>query len=134
MWIDPQFNAHLLHIGYHYVINISGTLETGRPLTETGAHCAEKAPDGRVYNSFSIGVCMSGTDKFSEAQWETLASLVSTLQKLIPYLIVLGHRDTSPDRNRDGIIQKSEWVKTCPGFDVSKWLGMGKRPYGANIL
>ena len=31
---------------------------------------------------------------------------------------VIGHRDTSPDRNGDGIISPNEFIKMCPCFDV----------------
>lgn len=33
-----QFNPHLQHIGYHFVIDTDGTVETGRREGETGAH------------------------------------------------------------------------------------------------
>ena len=35
-------------IGYHYVVRLDGTIETGRPLERPGAHCAG-------YNQSSIG-------------------------------------------------------------------------------
>ena len=31
---------------------------------------------------------------------------------------ILGHRDTSPDKNGNGIVEKCEWMKECPCFDV----------------
>ena len=31
---------------------------------------------------------------------------------------VLGHRDTSPDLDGDGIVEPEEWTKMCPCFDV----------------
>jgi len=36
-------------IGYHYVIDINGNLQDGRPLTRAGAHV-------RGYNKGSIGI------------------------------------------------------------------------------
>lgn len=33
---------------------------------------------------------------------------------------VLGHRDTSPDLNGDGVISPNEYMKACPCFDVQK--------------
>ena len=32
---------------------------------------------------------------------------------------IKGHRDYSPDLNGDGIIQRNEWIKECPCFEVS---------------
>jgi N-acetylmuramoyl-L-alanine amidase len=31
---------------------------------------------------------------------------------------VLGHRDTSPDLDGDGIVEPNEWIKMCPCFDA----------------
>ena len=39
-----------------------------------------------------------------------------------PNAEVLGHRDLSPDLDKDGIVEPYEWVKSCPCFDVAKWL------------
>lgn len=44
---------------------------------------------------------------------------VSRLQALYPSLRVCGHRDLSPDRNGDGVVDSSEWLKQCPCFEVS---------------
>lgn len=111
-------NYSLDAVGYHYVIYLDGTVETGRHLDEVGAH---------VYgnNKNSIGICMLGTDKFTPAQYDALASLVDSLQKRHTAAKVLGHRDTSPDKNNDGLVQPWEWLKTCPGFDVARWLDTG---------
>ena len=35
---------------------------------------------------------------------------------------ICGHRDLSPDRNGDGVVEPEEWVKECPCFEVSKAL------------
>lgn len=40
-------------IGYHYVIRLDGTIEQGRPLEMTGAHC-------KGHNAHSIGICYIG--------------------------------------------------------------------------
>ena len=40
-------------IGYHYVIDLDGTIEKGRAENEIGAHCIG-------YNSKSIGICYIG--------------------------------------------------------------------------
>ena len=39
---------------------------------------------------------------------------------------VLGHRDTSPDLNGDGVIEPYEYVKACPCFDVKEFLRSGR--------
>jgi N-acetylmuramoyl-L-alanine amidase len=115
------FNPHLHYIGYQYVIDTDGTVETGRAIGETGAHT-------RGYNKNSIGICLVGTDKFTPAQWQRLAELVSELRKTYSAAKIVGHRDCSPDRNGDGVITPDEWVKICPGFNVFLWLKNGMTP------
>ena len=57
-------------IGYHWVITPKGELQAGRPEYWKGSHAYG-------HNSGSIGVCMIGTDEFSDEQWEVLTNLVS---------------------------------------------------------
>ena len=76
-----QFNPHLQHIGYHFVIDTDGTVETGRKEGETGAHV-------KGHNLNSLGICLVGgitKDKrnhgeYTEAQWKALEVLVTALQ------------------------------------------------------
>lgn len=113
-----RFNQTLRAIGYHYVIYTSGEVVTGRHEDEVGAHAGG-------FNAKTIGICMIGTSQYSAAQWKALDNLVAGLQKEYPAAKVLGHRDLSPDLNGNGIIEPDEWTKTCPGFDVKKWLTEG---------
>lgn len=106
-------------IGYHFVIcngrpvsareydaKWDGHLETGRRIETAGAHV-------KGHNAYSVGICMIGgkDGKFTMRQFETLRSLVKTLQ--IAHRVtdenVLGHRDLDAG-------------KECPGFDVQDWL------------
>ncbi|MDO4434865.1 MAG: N-acetylmuramoyl-L-alanine amidase [Cardiobacteriaceae bacterium] len=116
-----RYNAHLPHIGYHFVIETDGTLYTGRELGETGAHV-------RGHNVGSVGICLVGTDKFTPQQWATLADLVQRLQALYPQALCCGHRDLSPDLDGDGTVEPHEWLKICPGFDVATWLQSNRQP------
>ena len=113
-------------IGYHFVILIGGQTVEGRSIERVGAHVEGS-------NANSIGICMVGTDKFDTKQWRSLAALVRRLQADYPAADVLGHRDYSPDKNGDGLIQPWEWTKTCPGFDVQDWLLAGMEPLFANV-
>lgn len=127
MSLYPYHAPALKHIGYHFVIRVDGTPECGRYVLETGAHCLG-------YNTNGIGICMVGTDQFSPAQWRTLADQVDIFKKHYPGLIVLGHRDTSPDTNGNGRVDPQEWLKTCPGFDVNTWLTGRMEPLTGHIL
>jgi N-acetylmuramoyl-L-alanine amidase len=123
-----RFNPDLPHIGYHYVINARGFVRAGRAHAEVGAHVAG-------WNANSLGVCMTGTDQFFKDQWAALAQLVRELAPTLdaPCRIV-GHRDLSPDKDGDGKITSRDWLKICPGFDVSAWLANRMVPLNKNIF
>ncbi len=124
-----KFNQDLKHIGYHFYINVDGSLYNGRGINETGAHV-------KGHNRGTIGVCMAGTDKYTNEQWETLAKLVKALKTIYikEGINLLGHRDYSPDLNGDGKITPNEFIKLCPGFDVGQWFDNGMAPFSAHIL
>lgn len=121
----PPFNFKM--IGYHYVIDLDGTIEEGRPLTMNGAHCEKPGFSGKPYNQHSIGICYIGgvakdektpKDTRTDAQKLAMQALVANLVMQYPIVEILGHRDASPDLNGDGMISKWEWMKACPSFDV----------------
>lgn len=128
----------LKSIGYHYVVDLDGRLWQGRHLCEVGAHVAG-------HNAQSVGICLVGgaelDAQYSPAQWATLQDLVVLLcnhlgVSMSPLMNgggVCGHRDLSPDANRDGQVTRAEWLKTCPGFDVAGWLLGGLKPADRNV-
>ena len=96
-------------IGYHYVIRRDGSLETGRPLEQPGAHTAG-------HNRDSIGICLAGgvgkdkktpENNFTQAQWKALERLVRRLAGQYPEAGVYGPRDFA--------------AKACPSFDAKAW-------------
>ncbi len=109
-------------IGYHFIIKRDGTIEIGRPLERAGAHV-------KGFNSDSIGICLVGgldTDgkpknNFTDKQFNSLHLLVDGMKFKFNINEIKGHRDYSPDKNKDGKITKNEWVKMCPCFDVGEW-------------
>ena len=121
-----QFNPHLKAIGYHFVIDVDGTVETGRMIGETGAHV-------RGHNKNSVGICLVGGiavngkrfGRYTKAQWFALHELLLELAQCFPDANVYGHRDFSPDLNGDGKITQNEFMKDCPCFDVEEWLESG---------
>jgi N-acetyl-anhydromuramyl-L-alanine amidase AmpD len=109
--------------GYHRIIRRNGKVENGRPLDEPGAHVVG-------YNAISVGVCMVGgvaadgktpENNFTPEQFASLSKVVRDLKAMYPSAEVLGHRDLSPDLNRDGKITPNEWMKACPSFDARAW-------------
>lgn len=127
----PRWRAALGHslpsIGYHYVIEVDGAVKQGRHVEEIGAHVQGS-------NADSIGICMIGTDRFTLAQWGALKLLIVSLQIKYAGTSVKGHRDYSPDLDGDGIIERHEWLKICPGFDVTTWLRGGLKPLPDHLV
>lgn len=114
-------------IGYHAIIKRNGLIEFGRPFDDVGAHVAG-------YNGTSVGVCLigglyaDGSDAvddidglYTAEQRHALRDLLVVLKAAYPDAQIVGHRALSPDANHDGKIERSEWLKTCPGFDVAAW-------------
>ena len=94
-------------IGYHYVVDLDGTVEPGRPESEIGAHCLG-------HNQYSIGVCYVGglaadgktpKDTRTETQKEALLALLKKLRAKYPKASIHGHRDFA--------------AKACPSFDAT---------------
>ena len=92
-------------IGYHFVIYQDGSIHTGRPVEQIGAHC-------KGYNAHSIGICYIGgldsqgnpKDTRTAAQKTSLKTLIDELRILYPSVTVHGHREFAR--------------KACPCFDV----------------
>lgn len=95
-------------IGYHYVVNIDGTIEAGRPVEDVGAHCVN-------HNANSIGICYVGgrnaktgkqEDTRTDEQKTSLILLLKFLRSKYPNVKIYGHRDFAQ--------------KACPCFDAKK--------------
>lgn len=111
-------------IGYHFIINIDGSIESGREIKEVGAHAYG-------HNADSIGIVYIGglnkkgkpKDTRTIAQKMSMNLLVEVLKGVFPEAEVLGHRDLSPDVDGDGIVEPWEWTKACPCFNAKKEYG-----------
>jgi N-acetylmuramoyl-L-alanine amidase len=112
-WLAQQA-PELAHIGYHFFIGVDGVVALGRHIDEAGAHVQGS-------NAWSIGICLAGSRRFTLDQWVALRQVVTGLQNRYQAAIVKGHRDYSPDLDGDGVIERHEWLKECPGFDVAAW-------------
>ena len=112
------------YIGYHYLIHLDGRIEECRPVAKIGCHASG-------HNARSIGICYIGgldakdtngkmiKDTRTPAQKESLIKLIKELKAKYPTIKrVIGHRDTSPDKNGNGIIEPFEFIKGCPCFDA----------------
>ena len=95
-------------IGYHYVIELDGSVNMGRDIDRIGAHT-------RGENTGSIGICYVGgmdanmknpKDTRTEKQKEGLKCLIKDLRSTYGDLTIHGHNEFAS--------------KACPSFDVEK--------------
>ena len=104
--------------GYHWLIDSDGL--------------AARLQDDEIvsngvfgYNNHSVNVCYIGgivkgkaVDTRTEAQKGMLETILLEYRKKYPNAKILGHRDLSPDKNKNGVIESFEWIKICPCFDA----------------
>ena len=113
-------------IGYHYVIRRGGLIELGRELMEEGAH-------SYGFNRRSVGLVLEGGldengepyeygEGYDRGQWQSLKILLNVLSRIFTEAQIVGHRDLSPDVDGDGIIERHEWLKSCPCFNVKQFV------------
>jgi N-acetylmuramoyl-L-alanine amidase len=100
-------------VGYHFVIRRNGSLETGRPIEQAGAHV-------RGHNHDSIGICLVGGKgdggkaefNFTARQMFKLNHLVRDLKRRFNDAPVYGHRDFDSG-------------KACPCFSAKDYFSEG---------
>ncbi len=94
-------------IGYHYVVDLDGTIERGRAESKVGAHCLG-------HNTNSIGVVYIGglatdgktaKDTRTPQQKAALIKILTELKHRFPSATIHGHRDFA--------------AKACPSFDAT---------------
>ena len=96
-------------IGYHYYIELDGTVKEGRPIEMMGAHC-------KYHNKHSIGICLEGgpdrhgneADTRTGGQEIALMNLLARLKEDYPNALIVGHNTLNPD-------------KKCPCFDTAEY-------------
>jgi N-acetyl-anhydromuramyl-L-alanine amidase AmpD len=108
--------------GYHYLIAYDGLINV---LAEHDKICNGVAGHNKTSLHVSyIGGVENGKakDTRSAEQLEAMISLLRDLKALYPKAKICGHRDFSPDQNKNGKIDGWEYIKQCPSFDVATWL------------
>ena len=93
-------------IGYHYVIDIKGNINAGRPIELMGSHT-------RGENKYSIGIAYVGgveadgktpKDTRTKAQKDSIIRLVKKLKGCYPDVTIHGHNEFSN--------------KACPSYNI----------------
>lgn len=91
-----------LHVGYHFIVDKKGVIFPCRDESEIGSHV-------KGYNSESLGICLLGSDLFTEIQFTSARFLVASL--LMKYNLENQH--VLPHNALDK-------MKSCPRFDVNE--------------
>lgn len=103
---DPVAEIKKLHvetngwddIGYHWIITPDGVVHDGRDVKYIGAHC-------KGYNAVSFGVCITGNDDYTPAQFFALGRLFARLRTVSEQVIkIMPHRHFKATK--------------CPAFDI----------------
>lgn len=92
-------------IGYHFIIELDGTIKLGRSTHYQGAHCYGK-------NSKSIGTCLIGTNEFTDEQMRSLIKLDKALKTIYNIKSTHGHNEFSN--------------KECPGINIKELMEIVK--------
>ena len=105
--------------GYHYIVDVSG--KVFNTLSEDEVSNGVKGFNSNLINVAYIGgIDAKGkpVDNRTEEQKKSLLLLLKALRKKYPNAIIQGHRDFSPDTNKNGIVDPWERIKACPCFDA----------------
>lgn len=107
--------------GYHFIVKPDGTYVQLAQLDQITNSVAGFNKE-IVAISYIGGVDAKGKpiDNRTAAQKATMLKLVIELRLKFKNAIVQGHRDFSPDKNHNGIIEWYEWIKWCPCFEAKK--------------
>lgn len=95
-------------IGYHFYIDLDGTINKGRDIDKIGAHC-------KGHNRNSIGICYCGgvetdgktpKDTRTQEQKDSLLNVLKTLKAMYPESVIYSHNEFAN--------------KACPSFDATE--------------
>ncbi len=118
-------------VGYTDIIHLDGSVERLVENNEDAWVDPWEITNGASgYNGVSRHIVYAGgcdrsmkpKDTRTDKQKAALAKYVRDFHAKHPDVRIIGHRDLSPDRNGNGIIEPQEYVKACPSFDVASWL------------
>lgn len=97
-------------VGYHFVVDLDGTIEDGRDIEKIGSHCLN-------HNSNSIGICyIGGCDKQMNAKDTRTQAQKDALLDLV--FLLLQHYHLSLNQ----VHCHNEYAKkACPSFTIDSF-------------
>jgi N-acetylmuramoyl-L-alanine amidase len=114
--------------GYHLVVKLDGTIEAVHPFN-LPANGVKGQNANSIHISYIGGVDRANVNKAvdtrtAQQKWGLVNAIVSAIQWIetnggsIKKIEIKGHRDASPDKNGNGVIEPWERIKECPSFDA----------------
>ena len=101
-------------IGYHYLIHLDGTIETGRPIEKMGAHTVGQ-------NRNSIGICyVGGVEATRNSKGKFKPKDTRTPEQKDSLIVLMHHLIYTYNHNMT-IHGHNEYAnKACPSFNVQE--------------
>lgn len=107
--------------GYHIWINGEGIIHKITPLDKIANGVAGYNANS-IHISYAGGIDKKGkpVDNRTNLQKAALLDVLKELKIQFPTAKILGHRDFSPDKNKNGKIETWEYIKYCPCFNATE--------------
>lgn len=117
-------------VGYHRLIDTLGAVHELAPFTAyTNGVKSHNAETLHICYIGGVEKAKNGTfiakDTRTDAQKKSIIYCIHEMQQWlsaagvdISKIQIVGHRDFSPDQNKDGLIASWERIKECPSFDA----------------
>lgn len=115
------------NVGYHRFIDTDGTVHKLAILNQV-TNGVQGFNSNSIHISYQGGVDKNNVtiakDTRTVAQKLAIeATIIEVLTEVMKYQVIddikiLGHRDFSPDKNGNGVIEEWERIKQCPSFDA----------------
>lgn len=114
--------------GYHLIIDLDGKVHQLQPFTKY-SNGVKGFNKNAINISYIGGVEKTNVTKALDSRTpQQKAALLNAIKTAIKWvesnggsksqLRIRGHRDVSPDKNGNGIIESWERIKECPSFDA----------------
>ena len=108
--------------GYHVTVDADGTAwllqhpdAIANGIAGRNAHALHISYKGGIQK---VGGKIVAVDNRTPQQKATMIAILKHWRTQYPSAIIQGHRDTSPDKNKNGKVDEWEYIKQCPCFNA----------------
>lgn len=114
-------------VGYHFFIDEDGTIHQLAAISQV-TNGVRGFNSNSIHISYQGGVLRNNVKKAADTRTAAQkAAIITIIRKVreelrktqdISAIKILGHRDFSPDKNKNGVVDSWERIKECPSFDA----------------